>query len=70
MILQGAYLGIQFYIFPDVSKLSDIKVWEAAAVQVVGFLNSIFIFQSEFTGIFKMFRFSSLCPLLEEASLH
>ena len=32
--LEGAYDGIQFYMVPDWSRLSDIKVWEAAAVQI------------------------------------
>ena len=32
--LDGAYDGIQFYMVPDWSRLSDIKVWEAAAVQI------------------------------------
>jgi len=32
--LDGANLGIQFYLIPEWSKLSDIKVWEAAAVQI------------------------------------
>ena len=30
----GAIDGIEFYIIPDLSKLSNIKVWEAAAVQI------------------------------------
>lgn len=30
----GAYKGIEFYIFPDWSRLSDVKVWEGAAVQI------------------------------------
>jgi len=33
-LLDGAYDGIQFYMQPDWSKLSDIDVWEAAAVQI------------------------------------
>merc|ERR1711902_431471 len=32
--LEGASLGIQFYLTPDFTKLADIKVWEAAAVQI------------------------------------
>jgi len=32
--LPGAIDGIRFYIIPDLSKLSNIKVWEAAAVQI------------------------------------
>ena len=32
--LPGAYEGIQFYMVPDWSKLSDVKIWEAAAVQI------------------------------------
>jgi SNF family Na+-dependent transporter len=32
--ISGAYTGIQFYIVPDFSRLNDIKVWEAAAIQV------------------------------------
>merc|ERR1711936_113985 len=32
--LPGAYDGIKFYLVPDLSRLSDIKVWEAAAVQI------------------------------------
>lgn len=32
--LPGAIDGIRFYIIPDLSRLSDIKVWEAAAVQI------------------------------------
>ena len=30
--LPGAYDGIKFYMVPDWSRLSDIKVWEGAAV--------------------------------------
>ena len=30
----GAIDGIRFYMLPDLSRLSDIKVWEAAAVQI------------------------------------
>ena len=30
----GANDGIKFYMVPDWERLSDIKVWEAAAVQV------------------------------------
>ena len=30
----GAIDGIEFYIIPDLSKLANIKVWEAAAVQI------------------------------------
>jgi len=32
--LPGAIDGIKFYIYPDLTRLSDIKVWEAAAVQI------------------------------------
>jgi len=32
--LPGAYDGIKFYMVPDWSRLSDIKVWEGAAVQI------------------------------------
>ena len=32
--ISGAIEGIKFYIEPDLSKLSDIKIWEAAAVQI------------------------------------
>merc|ERR1712223_367161 len=32
--LPGAIDGIKFYVVPDLSRLSDIKVWEAAAVQI------------------------------------
>jgi len=32
--LPGAIDGIRFYMIPDLSRLSDIKVWEAAAVQI------------------------------------
>jgi len=32
--LPGASDGIYFYMVPDFSKLSDIKIWEAAAVQI------------------------------------
>jgi SNF family Na+-dependent transporter len=32
--LDGAYDGIKFYMVPDWSRLSDIKVWEGAAVQI------------------------------------
>lgn len=32
--LDGAYDGIKFYIVPDFSRLSDISVWEGAAVQI------------------------------------
>lgn len=32
--LPGAIDGIRFYVVPDLSRLSDIKVWEAAAVQI------------------------------------
>ena len=34
VLLDGAYDGIKFYMVPDWSRLSDIKVWEAAAVQI------------------------------------
>ena len=34
LIFLGAIDGIRFYIIPDLSRLSDIKVWEAAAVQI------------------------------------
>ena len=33
-IFLGAIDGIKFYMVPDLSRLSDIKVWEAAAVQI------------------------------------
>jgi len=33
-LLPGAYDGIKFYMVPDWDRLSDIKVWEAAAVQI------------------------------------
>ena len=32
--LDGAYDGIKFYMVPDWTRLSDIKVWEGAAVQI------------------------------------
>lgn len=32
--LPGAYEGITFYMVPDWSRLSDITVWEGAAVQI------------------------------------
>merc|ERR1711936_140759 len=32
--LPGAIDGVTFYVVPDLSRLSDIKVWEAAAVQI------------------------------------
>jgi len=32
--LEGASLGIKFYLIPEWSRLADIKVWEAAAVQI------------------------------------
>jgi len=32
--LEGAIDGIRFYMVPDWSRLSDIKVWEGAAVQI------------------------------------
>jgi solute carrier family 6 amino acid transporter-like protein 5/7/9/14 len=32
--LPGASKGIYFYLYPDIEKLSNIKVWEAAAVQI------------------------------------
>lgn len=32
--LEGASLGIQFYLIPKWERLADIKVWEAAAVQI------------------------------------
>jgi solute carrier family 6 amino acid transporter-like protein 5/7/9/14 len=32
--LPGAIDGIKFYLIPEWSRLSDIKVWEAAAVQI------------------------------------
>jgi len=32
--LPGAYEGIKFYMVPDFSKLTEIKIWEAAAVQI------------------------------------
>ena len=34
IIFLGAIDGIKFYMVPDLSRLSDIKVWEAAAVQI------------------------------------
>lgn len=33
-LLEGAYDGIKFYMVPDWERLQDIKVWEAAAVQI------------------------------------
>jgi solute carrier family 6 amino acid transporter-like protein 5/7/9/14 len=32
--LPGAYSGIEYFIKPDLSKLANIKVWEAAAIQI------------------------------------
>jgi SNF family Na+-dependent transporter len=32
--IAGAIDGIEFYMVPDWSRLSDIKVWEGAAVQI------------------------------------
>ncbi|XP_037069961.1 sodium- and chloride-dependent glycine transporter 2-like [Pollicipes pollicipes] len=32
--LPGAYDGIYFYMVPEFDKLSDIKIWESAAVQI------------------------------------
>jgi solute carrier family 6 amino acid transporter-like protein 5/7/9/14 len=34
VLLEGAGLGISFYLTPKWERLSDIKVWEAAAVQI------------------------------------
>ncbi len=34
MTIIGAIDGIKFYILPDWSRLSDVKVWEGAAVQI------------------------------------
>lgn len=34
IMLEGSMLGIQFYLTPDFSRLSDAKVWSDAAVQV------------------------------------
>ena len=39
----GAYDGIKFYMVPDWDRLSDIKVWEAAAVQVQINANSFYL---------------------------
>lgn len=30
----GAIDGIRYYMIPDWSRLSDIKVWEGAAIQI------------------------------------
>ena len=34
ILISGAIDGIRFYMVPDLTRLSDIKVWEAAAVQI------------------------------------
>jgi len=34
LTLEGAIIGITFYLVPEWSRLADIKVWEAAAVQI------------------------------------
>ena len=34
MELAGAKDGVEFYLVPDWSRLSDVKVWEGAAVQI------------------------------------
>lgn len=33
-LLEGAGIGIKYYIYPDFSKLKDIRVWSDAAAQI------------------------------------
>ncbi len=34
-MLEGAGVGIKFYIYPDFNRLKDYNVWTDAAVQII-----------------------------------
>ena len=38
-LLEGADIGIKYYIYPNFSRLGDLKVWTAAASQIFLTLN-------------------------------
>ena len=38
-LLEGADIGIKYYIYPNFSRLGDLKVWTAAASQIFFTLN-------------------------------